>query len=304
MQSFRLGWRSFASESFTVTFNQDRQQPNTGSDPSAQVHPTPSTMEDAAAFKDETAVADSKTSSSCRKPSRRTKALLGMLVVAAAAAAAVLVAVLVHSRRSKRSKCPGFQPVYDLALGYSFIDSYDNDPFYFSVVRYDEYSYLYSYKHRDTKETIGPKILLLTDKYLWFNFLNAFSVGVYSVDNVHQTHRTKAYSFELTIGQNSSRTAVWSEVEDFYNEHNVAIDSSVVFVRFNQNATYKVFNDTVFFISYALTNDTLQVMERRDVDLSSVTLSGCGRMQQLVQENAEISAFNAQVLTLGENYRN
>jgi hypothetical protein len=73
-------------------------------------------------------------------------------------------------------------------------------------------------------------------------------------------------------------------------------------MRFNQNSTFKVLNDTVFFISYALTNDTMQVMERHDIDFSNSTLSDCGTMQQLVDENAEISAFSAHVLVIGGNY--
>jgi hypothetical protein len=72
---------------------------------------------------------------------------------------------------------------------------------------------------------------------------------------------------------------------------NVTIDPNEVNVRFNNNATYTVSSDTVFLVSYVLTNYTLQV-EQRDIDLSEVASSKCG-LQPLFQQNAELSAFLA-----------
>jgi hypothetical protein len=63
----------------------------------------------------------------------------------------------------------------------------------------------------------------------------------------------------------------------------------VVHVRLSSKVTYKVYNDTVFLVSYWLTNQTLQV-EKRDMDLSVVTSSKCG-MKRLLQEHTELAAF-------------
>jgi hypothetical protein len=92
----------------------------------------------------------------------------------------VLVSVLVHSRRSKqrrrseqRQSCRDFQPL-------DHYDYYANDHFDFSFVHYTP-GYFYSYKHRDSNKTKGPKILVMLDvyyaSYILFDSNNAYSFG-------------------------------------------------------------------------------------------------------------------------------
>jgi hypothetical protein len=228
---------------------------------------------------DETAVADSTPTSSCRKPSHRTKAMLailGMVVVAAVA----LLSVLIRSK--KRQSCRDLQPGQDWALD-EFIDSYDNDPFDFSLVQYSV-GYFYSYKHQNTSETKGPKILVMLDNRYPYHITNPFSWGVFN------TRNEDFFVFQLTIGKNSSGGGdIWAGLGNG-KDGNVTIDPSVVQVRLSSNVTYKVYNDTVFLVSYWLTN-TLQV-EQRIIDLSVVTSSQCG-MKRLLQEHTELAAFYA-----------
>jgi hypothetical protein len=242
---------------------------------------------------DETAVADSTlpASTSRREPTHRTKAMLSILGVLALVAV-VLLSVLVHSRRSRaiavfepvQMSRPNCQPNND------FTSSDDNDPFDFSVVEYSV-GYYYSYQHRNTNETKGPKVLVM---------LAILPAGYYRYTST--ARKKTAYSFyatvqpgnlmyslEMTIGKYASdgRT-VWSGWDDT-RDGNVTIDPSVVRVRFNNKLTYNVYNDTVFLVSYAGANNTLRV-ELRKIDLSNVTLLECG-VKQLLDENVELSTF-------------
>jgi hypothetical protein len=123
--------------------------------------------------------------------------------------------------------------------------------------------------------------------YIVFSSTNAYSHG--SV--VQSDDGTKSYTYEFTIGKNASDGSIaWAGLND-NEDGNVIIDPSVVNMRFSNNATDVVFGDTVFLVSYVLTNYTL-VVEQCDVDLSGVTSSKRG-LQPLFQQNAELSAFFA-----------
>jgi hypothetical protein len=234
---------------------------------------------------DDTAVADSTSTvtSSCRKPSHRTKAMLSILGVVVVAAV-VLVSVLIHSRRSKqRQSCRDLQPGQEWALD-EFIESYDNDPFDFSLMQYSV-GYFYSYKHQNTSETKGPKILVMLDTRYPYHITDPFSWGVFN------TRNEDFFVFQLTIGKDSSGSCdIWAGLGNC-KDGNVTIDPNVVQVRLNSsNITCKVYNDTVFLVSYWL-NQSLQV-ERRIIDLSVVTSSRCG-MKRLLQEHTELASFYA-----------
>jgi hypothetical protein len=214
--------------------------------------------------------------------------------------AVVLVGVLVYSRRSRAdaawrtaNSCRHFQPGADSA-SYPDVVSYDKDPFDFSVVEYSTVGFFYSYKHRHTNETKGPKILVALDIMGMFCCnnsvvgyspkLNPYSFGVSVLSRIGT-----AYSFEFTIGKNASDgSIVWAGLDD-KEDGNVTISPNVVHMRFDKNAPYKVYNDTVFLVWYVLTNDTLQV-QQRDIDLSNVTSSECG-IEPLLKDNVELSIF-------------
>jgi hypothetical protein len=244
-------------------------------------------MEDAP-MKDEAAVADSNSP----VMSHRTKALL----VIRGVVAAILVGALVHSRRSRAVATSAFDPFpscSDYQRGFEWAPSYqdDEDPFDFSVVLY-RVGYVYSYKHRITNETKGTRMLVMLDlgsssstSYEATGFTTGYRYGA----KVHSGNLT--YSLKLTIGKNASDgSIVWGSLNDSNSvDGNVTIDPSVVHVRFGNKPTYNVYNDTVLMVSYAGTNNTLQV-EQRGIDLSNVTLSECG-VKQLLDENAEPSTF-------------
>jgi hypothetical protein len=238
----------------------------------------------------DTTVAHSNSPSTTSSPTslcRKQYWLLAILGVAVAAVA--LVSLSVHSRRSSRSKerqsCRDLQPGQEWAVD-EIIDSYDNDPFDFSLVQYKA-GYFYSYKHQNTSETKGPKILVMTDSETNSHVTNAYSWGLL---NCYFCSQDRFYLLQLSIGKNSSGGGdVWAGLAN-YEDGNVTIDPSVVHVHFN-NVTYRVYNDTVFLVSYWTTNRTLQV-EKRDIDLSAVTLSKCG-MKSFLQENTELSAYFA-----------
>jgi hypothetical protein len=225
---------------------------------------------------------DAESTSPCRKLSHHTKSLLGIVAAAAVVAALSLLSVLVHSRRRRRSQqrqmCRDLQPGQEWALD-EIVDSYDNDPFDFSLVEYSV-GYFYSYKHQNTNETMGPKILVMLNSR-YFHVTNAYSWGVMNPRDIGGSF------FQLTIGNNSSG-AVWAGLAP-YEDGNITIDPSVVHIRLGSNATYKLYNDTVLLVSYRPRNQTLQV-QQRDIDLSTVTLSKCG-MKRLLEENDDLAAY-------------
>jgi hypothetical protein len=248
-------------------------------------------MEDAP-MKDEAAVADSNSPPTVRQNmSHRTKALIVLLGVVGAA---VLVGVLVHSRRSRAAasfypppSCNDYQRHDDWAP----YPQVDKDPFDFSVVLYSVGT-LYSYKHRNTNEAKGPKMLVMLNlgqshstSYEATGVTTAYRFGT----KVHSGNLS--YSFTLTIGKDADDgSTVWAGLDD-KTDANVTIDPSVVHLRFGNNVIYNVYNDTVFLVSYASTNNTLQV-EQRGIDLSNVT-SECG-VKQLLGEHVELSTFYSQ----------
>jgi hypothetical protein len=101
-----------------------------------------------------------------------------------------------------------------------------------------------------------------------------------------------AYSVELSIGQDANGGVVWSDSED--DDTNVAIDPSVVHLSFSNGASYSVYKDSVFFISYTFSGDALQV-EERAIGLKGVSRQ-CG-MKHLFQRNDDLAAFDAQYQT-------
>jgi hypothetical protein len=68
---------------------------------------------------------------------------------------------------------------------------------------------------------------------------------------------------------------------------------SVVHLSFSNGATYSIYNDTVFLLSYVFTGYELQV-EERSIDLSGVVWTNCTSVKDLFQHNADLAAFDAQ----------
>jgi hypothetical protein len=202
-------------------------------------------MEDAHS-KDETAFADSKSTapvpstSLCPKRPHRTKELLVLVVLVAA----VLVGVLVHSRRSHRSEqqqsCRELQPAGLDWARISSVVSYDSDPFDFSLVPYVP-GYLYSYKHWNTSETKGPKILVMLDiwpsSYSLDNRINAYSHKTATTVYSRNDGSKSEFSFEATMGKNASDGNILWAGSNYKEDGNVTIDPNVVNMRFMKNAT-------------------------------------------------------------------
>jgi hypothetical protein len=174
----------------------------------------------------------------------------------------------------------------------------NDDSFALSIARYG-WGFFYSYQQGSTGVTEGPRILLLQD--IWSS---GYMVFFYNKQyNARYETRlsfpdTAAYEFELSIGQDDNGGVVWLSSEDGA-DGNIEIDPSVVHLSFSNGATYNVYNDTVFFISYAFTGNELQV-EERVIDLSGIS-SKCG-MKHLFQRNADLKAFDAQWRTGTHSY--
>jgi hypothetical protein len=179
-----------------------------------------------------------------------------------------------------------------------FGPAYDNkDSFAFSEAWYS-WGWFFSYKKIRTGKTIGPRILILQD--IWNSWLGTeFKLvhglkGNCSMDfQIEQiSTATIAYVLELSIGKDANGNVVWSSSDDD-NDHddNVVIEPSVWHVRFSNGATYSLYNDTVFFISYKFAGSELQV-KQRPIDLKGVSRQ-CG-IKRLFQRNADLAAFEAQ----------
>jgi hypothetical protein len=173
--------------------------------------------------------------SSGQTPSHRTKVLLAILGLAAMVAVLGWVSVAAHSRRSSRSNqrqiCRDLQPGLELGPD-EIIDSYDNDPFDFSIVK-NKPGFLYSYKHQNTNETKGPKILVMTDSEVFAAVTNAYSWGLL---NCYFCLQDSFYLLQLTIGKNSSEGGdVWAGLGNY---EDVTVDPSVVHVRLSSNVSY------------------------------------------------------------------
>jgi hypothetical protein len=242
-------------------------------------------MEDAP-LKAEAAVADSNSpSTTSSQLSHRTKALLAMLGLVAL----VAVVVVGDSRRSEDAaifdpypRCSDYQSGNEWAP----YPQDDKDPFDFSVFLYSV-GYFYSYKHRITNETKGPRMLVMLDlgpSHSSSHKINGFTTAYRYGATVESGNLT--YSLKLTIGKNAN-----DDSTEWYDKKggNVTIDPSVVHVRFGNKTINTVYNDTVFMVSYMGPNSTLQVEQRR-IDLFNVTLSECG-VKQLLDENVELSTF-------------
>jgi hypothetical protein len=173
----------------------------------------------------------------------------------------------------------------------------NKDSFAFSVAWYS-WGWFFSYKKIRTGKTIGPRILILQD--IWNSWLGTELKlvhglkGNYSMDfQIEQISTTTiAYGLELSIGKDANGNVVWSSSDDD-NDHddNVVIEPSVWHVRFSNGATYSLYNDTVFFISYKFAGSELQV-EKRPIDLKGISRQ-CG-IKRLFQRNADLAAFEAQ----------
>jgi hypothetical protein len=214
------------------------------------------------------ATADSKlptppvTTSPCQMPPRGTIVMLVVLLVLTVAG--ILLSILVPKRHTEDFYCD--QRAELATVGIS-IHSYDNDPFDFSILRYaGGFSYLYMYQNQNTNETKGPRILIQPAEFDGgHKTLNAYSWKYSTVSADH----ADMYSFELTIGKNASDGSIaWAGLKD-KEDGNVTIDPSVVHLRFGNNDTYNIYNDTVFLISY-------QQVTHRAIDLTQTVSSVCG----------------------------
>jgi hypothetical protein len=165
----------------------------------------------------------------------------------------------------------------------------NDDSFALSMARCSG-GWLYSYKQGSTGTTKGPRILLLLD--IWYSGYKVSSYtkeygARYEADQYFPY--TAVYEFELSIGQDANGDVVWMSSED--GNDNVEIEPSVVHLSFSNGATNDVYNDSVFFISYAFTGNEMQV-EQRAIDLSGISTK-CA-MKRLFQRNADLAAFDAQ----------
>jgi hypothetical protein len=212
-------------------------------------------------------------SSPCRMSPRGTMVLL--VVFLGVAAALILLSILVPIRRTVYIDCGRRE---EQALDPD-IRSFDNDPFDFSLLRYSGgFFFLYSYKNRNTNATKGPRILVrLVEERSGFSsssdHFNAYSWEYES----YMTNNTDAFSFELTIGKNASDASIaWAGLKD-KEDGNVTIDPSVVHLRFSNNATYNIYNDTVFFVSFRPRSGTLTLhVQQRAMNLTETVSSVCG----------------------------
>jgi hypothetical protein len=200
-----------------------------------------------------------------------------------------LGAVLLASYRTVRYQKRQCR-IYALQVGST---ESNDDSFALSMARCSG-GWLYSYKQGSTGATEGPRILLLLD--VWFS---GFHVVYYRTDynalyKAEQDYLTSMYEFELSIGQDDNGNVVWLSSEDGA-DGNAEIDPSVVHLSFSNGASFNVYNDTVFFISFAFTGNELQV-EQRAIDLSGISTK-CG-MKRLFQRNADLAAFDAQWRTV------
>jgi hypothetical protein len=214
-------------------------------------------------------------------------------LVGASLAVVLLVScsLTAHTVRSHRRECREY--AQDTEMGAVF----DNDNSFGFSMAWHTWGYYYSYKQTTTGSTQGPRILLLLD--VWKssnpNFWMAYGLTrkyCMKLSIQHIQSDSVAYSVELSIGQDANGGVVWSDSED--DDDNVIIDPSAVHLSFSNGASYSVYNDTVFFISYAFSGDVLQVQERA-VDLKGVSRQ-CG-MKHLFQRNADLAAFDAQYQT-------
>jgi hypothetical protein len=165
----------------------------------------------------------------------------------------------------------------------------DDDSFGFSMATSDWGRY-YSYKQGSTGVTDGPRLLLLLDSWQFRSGHGYMSRQGYSMARtVQQDGQSAEYSLEMTIGQDANGNVVWSSSSDDH-DGNVVIDPSVVHLGFSNGATYSIYNDTVFFISYDFTGNELHV-EERPIDLSGVVWTNCSSVKDLFQRNTDVAAF-------------
>jgi hypothetical protein len=161
-------------------------------------------------------------------------------------------------RRSRTSECHKYQqqlqcgPVPD-----------DKDSFVFSMAwHYYWPGWYYSYQRISTGATQGPRVLLLMHIGNSANGVIHESKGGYSLELQveHIPSATVEYGFEVSIGQDANGNVVWGSLDDGA-DGSIEIDPSVVHLSFSNGATYNVYNDTVFFISYECTGNELKVEE-------------------------------------------
>jgi hypothetical protein len=185
--------------------------------------------------------------------------------------------VTMHTLRSQRRHC--------LEYGQQVGSNVRNDDsFALSVARY-HWGFFYSYRLGSTGATEGPRILLLQD--IWYTALIEFE---YNGRYAAMFPYTVVYEFELSIGKDANGNVVWFSSEDDA-DGDVEIDPSVVHLSFSNGATFNVYNDSVFLISYRYTGNELLIVQRA-IDLSGISTE-CG-MKHLFQRNADLAAFDAQ----------
>jgi hypothetical protein len=210
-----------------------------------------------------------------------TKLLAGASLAAMLLGSCTLAA---HTMRSHQRECRDYARYSEMGPAIE-----NKDTFSLSMA-WHNWGYYYSYKQTSNGVTEGPRILLLVDIWksqspgFWISYGWTREYGMFFT--IYELHSdTVAYSFELSIGQIANGEVVWSSSEE--DDDNVVIDPSVVHLSFSNGATYNVYNDTVFLISYAFTGNELHV-EQRAIDLKGVS-NKCG-MRHLFRRNADLDA--------------
>jgi hypothetical protein len=220
-------------------------------------------------------------------PTQRTKGTAAVAVLLLLLFAVCLAVMVQHYQAQGRDlECQWYGQLYEWDLP-------NDDRFAASMATF-LWGKLYSYKQGSTGATQGPRILILLDSwYSGFGLSIEPKEGYSMLFTVHKSYSTpEAYSFELTIGQNEQGNVVWSSSDDDH-DGDVVNDPSVVHLGFSNGATYSIYNDTVFLLSYVFTGYELQV-EERPIDLSGVVWTNCTSVKDFFQRNADLAAFDAQ----------
>jgi hypothetical protein len=225
-------------------------------------------------------------------PTQRTIAIASLAVAAAVLLLALYTRRMVaqHRRWKILSECSNYEQREVWAQKED-----KDDSFAVSMASF-LWGELYSYKQDSTGTTEGPRILFLMDiRFAGYWTSSSQSKEGYSMEfAVLPANRAAAelYSFQLTIGQDDNGNVVWFSWDDGA-DGDVEIDPSVVHLSFSNGATYSIYNDTVFLLSYVFTGYELQV-EERSIDLSGVVWTNCTSVKDLFQRNADLAAFDAQ----------
>jgi hypothetical protein len=225
-------------------------------------------------------------------PTKRTIALTSLALAAVMLLLARYTAheALQNRRWKMMSECQEYAQLFH---DWAVTEDINVDSFGVSIDSYP-WGYSYSYKQGGTGVTDGPRILLLLDVLgdgFWQSFQSKERYSIEFAALPSNRAAAELYSFELTIGQDAYGNIAWFSSDE--SDDTVFIDPSVVHLGFSNGATYSIYNDTVFLLSYKFTGYELQV-EERPIDLSGVVWTNCTSVKDLFQRNADLAVFDAQ----------